>query len=370
MIGVPVHGGNRRAASRRTGIPEERLLDFSASVSPYGLPRSVEQVVRKHAGSISRYPDPYAELLSARIGRRFGINRGSVLCGNGSTDLIYLIARALKPDSVLIPAPTFSEYERACRISGARRVVHHALKAGKGFELSSRGFIAAMEDLRTGGGKGGPGKRSRGMAFRCNPNNPTGRILEKKAIREIAAAARDLECHLVVDEAFADFCPGHSVIREVRKNPSLIVLRSLTKFYGLAGLRAGFCVLPPAIIDRVRRHREPWAVNALAQQAGIAVLADEVYERNVREAVTREKAYLERHLGRAGIEFIPSQTNYYLLRLKNARAAAAGLERKGILVRDCSDFRGLDGSYVRIAVRSREENRILMKELADLCGDR
>ncbi|MDA8098155.1 MAG: threonine-phosphate decarboxylase CobD [Nitrospiraceae bacterium] len=350
------HGGDRRAASRRTGIPEERIIDFSASISPAGVPGTVRQILHQHEKDLPHYPQPHAEELCAAVEKRYRLEKGSVICGNGSTELIYLIPRALRPKRVLLTSPTFSEYERACRLGGSR-LVHHPLMREDDFRVSAGDMIRALQ------GKGGGKSDACSMAFLCNPNNPTGQLLSRKKVLEIAEAARKIRCYLVVDEAFIDFCPGHSVANEVRKNPWLIVLRSLTKFYALAGIRAGYAVLSPDLAEKVRQNKEPWTVNSLAQKAGIASLKDRSYEEKAQRVVAREKTFIERSLESAGIQFIPSQANYYLLRMKNARKVAAGLERKGILVRDCSNFRGLDGSWLRIAVRTRKENKILMQEL-------
>ena len=368
MIRRTGHGGNRSASSQRTGIPEEKLIDFSASISPRGVPGPVLRIMKKHVRDLPHYPEPFSEQLSRAIETRYKLERGSVICGNGSTELIYLIPRALKPGNVLLPAPTFSEYERACRTAGSSRIVHHVLEAKNDFALSPDAYIPAMAGVRKKGRGHAVQSQARDMAFLCNPNNPTGQVLAKREVMRIAAAARRLKCYLVVDEAFADFCPENSVIDEVRNNPFLIVLRSLTKFYAIPGLRLGYCVAPLSIVSTIGRYKEPWTVNTLAQHAGVAALGAVSYQQATRKTIQREKLFIEKGLARAGIEFIPSAANYYLVRSGNARKTAACLEKKGILVRDCSNFTGMDAAYIRIAVRSRKENRVLMKELAGECG--
>ncbi|HEY6010990.1 MAG TPA: aminotransferase class I/II-fold pyridoxal phosphate-dependent enzyme, partial [Nitrospirota bacterium] len=206
------------------------------------------------------------------------------------------------------------------------------------------------------------------MAFLCNPNNPTGQLLAKSDVMRIATAARKLKCRLVVDEAFIDFCAGNSVIDMVRTNPFLIVLRSMTKFYALPGLRLGYGVFHRSLAGAVRSWKKPWTVNALALKAGVAALDDVAHRRATDKMIAAEKAFIEPALAKAGIEFVPTSANYYLLKFGNARKAVAELEQRRILVRDCSNFRGMGQSYVRIAVRTRKENRILMKELAAIHG--
>lgn len=364
MTGRTDHGGGRFAASQRTGIPEDRLLDFSASISPRGVSGTVLRAIRRTIRQLPHYPDTRSGELSAAIEKRYRLKRGAVICGNGSTELIYLVARALRPDRVLLTAPTFSEYERACKASGTSRVVYHELRREEGFCVSPDEFI---RHLAGGAGNNGSraGVRKRcDLAFLCNPNNPTGQLLARRDVVRIANAARKLKCHLVVDEAFADFCPGNSVMDAVRTNPYLIVLRSLTKFHALAGLRIGYAAVPPSIAERMMQVKEPWSVNVLAQSAGIAALKDTRYANAVLKDMRREKAFIERRLAKERIEYVPSCANYYLIRLPDAHRVIDGLERKGILVRGCGDFRGLDRSYLRFAVRSARENRILMHELA------
>lgn len=358
------HGGNRSAASQRIGIPHDRILDFSASISPFGVPEQVARLMKRHVMDLPHYPEPFSEQLSAKIEECFKLNTGSVICGNGSTELIYLIPRALKPRRVLIPAPTFSEYEKACSAGSASQIVHYRLEPQHDFAVSPDAYIQAMLGMQHVRGVRAGQSPPCDMAFLCNPNNPTGQALTRANVMRIAAAARKLKCHLVVDEAFADFCSGYSVIEEVQNNPYLIVLRSMTKFYALAGLRLGYCVAPLATVTRIKHYKEPWTVNTLAQKAGIAALEDVSYRKTTLKAMGIEKQFIEQALRRVGIEFIPSQTNYYLLRLRNAREVISGLEQKGILVRDCSNFIGMDDTCIRIAVRSRKENRILMKEMA------
>ncbi len=202
------------------------------------------------------------------------------------------------------------------------------------------------------------------LAFICNPNNPTGGLVKKSDMLRIAEAARETKCYLVVDEAFIDFIPRESIVKKVKDNPYLIVLRSLTKFYALSGLRVGYAVIHPKLSGAIKRIKEPWTVNTLAQIAGTSALKDADYATKTFRIIEEEKAYLETGFKRLGIKYYPSPVNFYLLRLDKALKALSNLGTKGILLRDCSNFRGLDNSYVRIAVRSRNENMQLLRELA------
>ncbi|MBI5740054.1 MAG: threonine-phosphate decarboxylase [Nitrospirae bacterium] len=393
------HGGNIYRIAEELGVSEGRLVDFSASINPLGISEKVKDVIRKNLNCLVNYPDPDTKALRERIAKCHDTDPETIICGNGSTELIYLIPRALGPKRVLVPAPTFSEYERACKISSESRVQSYELRKEHNFEIIPDEFISAMKvnskfkiqnsKLCTGDPAGRPYSKPDSampcnMAFLCNPNNPTGHLLKRGEVLRIAEEAREAKCFLVVDEAFIDFCPAESVIAEVRDNPFLIVLRSMTKFYALTGLRIGYAVFHEKLIERIKHFREPWTVNGLAQKAAVAALEDHEYSRRTFRLMKKEKHFLESGFTRLGMEFYPSGANYYLLKIPASRCDALrqrepspplskggivlGLRDKGILVRDCSNFRGLNNSYIRVAVKSRRHNSSLLKELKDIFG--
>ncbi|MDA8240470.1 MAG: threonine-phosphate decarboxylase CobD [Nitrospiraceae bacterium] len=361
------HGGNIYTASRKTGIPERRIVDFSASINPLGLSASARIAMSRQTALLGHYPEPYAEGLIGQISHMLGLNSQSIICGNGSTELIYLIPRVLKPNHVLVAAPTFSEYEKACRMSSAVKVVHYKLSKKNDFDIDTNVFIAHMKGIS--GATKPDSKLTGSLAFLCNPNNPTGRIVRKDAVLRIAEAAKRLKCYLVVDEAFIDFCPGESIALEVAGNPYLMVLRSLTKFYALAGLRLGYGIFPQAVADMLRKMKEPWTINRLAAAAGSASMKDTTYQKRSLKTMDEEKLFMEEKFKKIGIRYLPSRANYYLLQIDHAHEVVRALEEKGILVRDCSNFNGLDKTYIRVAVRSRKENSRLIREVARLCRE-
>lgn len=351
---IAKHGGNIYKIAGQLGIPETELIDFSASINPLGLSKKVKEAIRKGMDGLVNYPDPDTSLLRQKIAEQHDMDPATIICGNGSTELIYLIPRALKPEQVLIPGPTFSEYERACTISHELRVMNYELREENKFQFHAGSFISAMQGCD--------------MAFLCNPNNPTGALMQLEEILETAEAARKNRCYLVVDEAFIDFTPEESVMHDVEKNPYLIVLRSMTKFHALTGLRIGYAVFHKDIIRRVLAFKEPWTVNNLAQQAAVTALDDRDFIEKTYRIIAREKKYIEKNLKKLGIRFFPSTANYYLLKVPDAGKVVVRLRHRGILVRDCSNFRGLNNSYIRIAVKSRRHNEMLMKELSGLCA--
>ncbi|MFN3478828.1 MAG: threonine-phosphate decarboxylase CobD [Thermodesulfovibrionales bacterium] len=352
------HGGNIYRFTEEMGYEIGKVIDFSASINPLDVPESVIEKIKDGIKFLCHYPDPESKKLTQEISRHLDINPQYIICGNGSTELIYLIVRALRPERVLIPEPTFSEYERACRCNGLE-VVSYELKEENNFRIDPDDFISSLITHHS--------SRPIDMVFLCNPNNPTGQLLKKDHVIKIADAARDLKCYLIVDEAFIDFIPEDSVISEVESNPYLVVLRSMTKFYALSGLRIGYGLFPENVINVMRRHKEPWTVNILAEIAGIAALKDEGYKKETFKVIGEGKKLLEDGFRLLRINYFPSSANFYLMRHGKARKIISSLSDKGIMVRDCSNFRGLDSTYIRIAVRSKGDNMMLLKEFERIC---
>lgn len=360
------HGGNIYRLAEELRIAERKVIDFSASINPLGVSKKVKAEIRKNLKYLHNYPDPDTVRLRKRLGQYYGIDPETIICGNGSTELIYLIARTLKPKTVLIPSPTFSEYERACRTSNELRVTSYELKKEESFDINPDRFIEKLKKLVTCHSS----LVTDVMAFLCNPNNPTGRLLRRDDVKKIADIAKEFKCYLIVDEAFIDFCPDDSAIKDVEDNPCLIVLRSMTKFYALSGLRIGYGVFPQPLIEVLKRYKEPWTVNSLAQRAAVIALKDKVYVKKTFNLIKEEKRYLEQSFKKLNIKFFPSAANFYLLKIENASEFIKTLKGKGILVRDCFNFRGLDSTYIRVAVRSRKDNKILIDELTEIHSSR
>jgi len=360
------HGGNIYRLAEELNIQERAILDFSIINNPLRVSKKIKAEIRKNLKYLHNYPDPDAKRLRKRLAQYHGIDKETILCGNGSTELVYLIARTLNPQRVLVPAPTFSEYERAVSIVGSKeqraQIEHVILKGEHGFKISPDEIIAVLQ-------KGVRSKPSFDMVFLCNPNNPTGVLLKKDAVHKIADAAKEMQCYLIVDEACIDFCADESVIKEVERNPYLIVLRSLSGFYALAGLRIGYGIFPLQIVLRLKEKREPWTVNSLSQRAAVVALKDKVFRKESLKIIMEEKKFLEKSFQKIGIEFVKSDAHFYLVKMDNAHEICRQLRTKGILVRNCDNVQGLDSTYIRIAVKSHKENAILIKELAAMLNN-
>ncbi len=312
------------------GAADPRLLDFSASINPLGPPDSVRAVLDRGVELALRYPSIDADGFCAAAARRHGVPRGCVLAGNGSTDLIYLVARLFAGARAQVVVPAFTEYEDACKAAGI-----------------------AVNRGRTD------------LTFVGNPTSPDGRVLPREQVHRLPGT-------VAVDEAFMDFVGDReSLASEAPRDMRLIVIRSLTKFYAIPGLRIGYLVAAPGIISRLRRLQPPWSVNALAAAAGAAVLADREYAERTRRAVRALRERLARGLAEAGLWPLPSEANFILCRVRDAAALCGELLRRGIAARNCDSFTGLEPNrHVRFAVRTDAENgRLLaaLKEIAERC---
>lgn len=359
--------GNVYRLAEELKMQERQVMDFSASANPLGVSKKIKAELRRHLKFLNHYPDTDTRRLRKRLSQYHGIDPETILCGNGSTELIHLTARVLKPKKVLVTAPTYSGYERACKTSYELRVMSCELKRENNFEIKPEEFIAAMHGQQNSQLLTPNSEQSESpcdMVFLCNPNNPTGRLLKRGDVKRIAEAAKELRCYLIVDEAFIDFCPEDSVIKCTGENPYLIVMRTMAYFHALSGLRIGYGVFPHDLVRRLREDKEPWTVNSLAQRAAVVALQDKVYRKETFSLLKQEKRLLEKNFKKLGIEVLPSDTNIYLLRATDATLINKHLKQRGILVRDCSDFRGLDNSYMRVAVKSHKENCILIRELS------
>ena len=361
------HGENIYRLAEELNVQERAIIDFSTINNPLCVSKKIKAEIRKNLKYLHNYPDPDAKRLRKRLAQYHGIDMETILCGNGSTELVYLIARTLKPQKVLVPAPTFSEYERAVSIVGSKdqraQIEHLILKGDQGFRIDPDEFIAVLQRGVDAPRTTHHAQGSFDMVFLCNPNNPTGIFLEKDAVHKIADAAKGMQCYLVVDESYIDFCDDGSVIKDVERKPNLIVLRSLSGFYALAGLRIGYGIFPHHIVPRLQEQREPWTVNSLSQRAAVVALKDKVFRRESLKMISQEKNFLEKSLQKFGIEFFKSDAHFYLVKMDNAHEICRRLRAKGILVRNCGNIRGLDSTYIRIAVKSHKENTILIKEL-------
>ncbi len=329
------------------------FLDFSANVSPLKLPLGVREAIRAAAEGLERYPDPLCRNLCAAIGAADGVPPDFVLCGNGASDLICRVALAGRPKRAAVVAPTFSEYAAALSLSDCD-IIHYPLSAERGFRLDAE-FLSVLT----------PGID---MLFLGQPNNPTGVTIEKPLLSRILQRCREIDCRLILDECFLGFldCPQAFSLQDALPNfPNLLILRAFTKLYGLAGVRLGYALCSDgAFLSETRRCGPPWSVSTLAQAAGVAALRESAYVGAVRRLISRERPKLYGELRAMGFRVIPGEANFLLF--QSPRPLEEALKKRGILIRNCGNFRGLESAWNRVAVRTAAENRRLVTALKEV----
>ena len=346
MTGERTHGGDW------TG----RLLDFSTNVVPFGVPEGALRAVREAAAWSDRYPDPLCRELRSAIGRAEGVPADRILCGDGAADLIFRAVLAVRPRRAVVTAPAFTEYEAALDAAGCGEVVRWPLRAETGFRLDREVLDAVT-----------PGTD---LIFLCQPDNPTGVTIPRPLLREILGRCREVGCLLVMDECFVGLLddPGAStLIGELDGGPGLLILRAFTKLYGMAGIRLGYALCADGgLLDAMRRSGQPWSVSTLAQAAGIAALRETAYVERARALIRAERPRLTAALRDLGLDVIPGEANYLLFR--SPSPLTGPLRERGILIRECGDFAGLDDTWYRTAVRTEREDGRLIAALREVLG--
>ncbi len=350
---VPEHGGDIYGIARELGLAPGELLDFSASINPLGFPPGLPSALSQALAEVVHYPDRRCTALREELAAYHGLSPAQILVGNGSTELIYLIPRALRPRRGLIVAPAFGEYDKALRAAGAE-VRWHVTAEADGFTLRGPLDPGAAE-----------------LVFLANPASPSGALVPPE---EMAAVVRRLTARgavAVLDEAFIDFVEEASLKHALSRVPGLMVLRSFTKFFGIPGLRLGYLLGAAELVARVGAVQEPWSVSTLAQAAGRACLAEADFMARSRRMVAEARERFQGQLaGLPGLRVFPSAANYLLLKLAQPGLDAATVRRRllarGLIIRDASNFRGLNERFVRVAVRRPEENDRLVAALAEI----
>ena len=360
----PFHGGNRHAAMRKLDVPEERVIDFSASVNPLGQSPNVSSVLKNMGSYLAEYPDPDAIPFCEKVSEYLKVSPDQILVTNGSAELIHLLPRLLgRLKEVLILNPCFSEYERAFRLN---RVPTHSLSydVKEMFQMDSEkvlDFLRKHPEIE--------------MLILGHPNNPTGHVWTEDSLDRIVQYCKSQKIVLVVDEAFIEFCPGTvSALKWIEDNPNLVVIRSMTKFFGLAGVRLGYGIMHPILRTRLKEYQIPWSVNVFAQALGIVALEDISHTRQTRETVEEQRQVLFSELNDLhDVRVFPSKVNFLLFQVSGGYTETAhqlyiNLIKDGLLVRNCGNFVGLDKNYFRVAVRLEKENKILVSRIKTHLG--
>jgi len=355
-----IHGGNIWKASREAGTRYEDIIDFSASINPLGLSPRAASAIKKSLKLISPYPDPASSSIVEALSDYHGIYADEILPGNGSTEFIHLLPALLRPASALIVEPAFSEYRRALRDNGCR-VDSFIIKEKNGFSIDTRRLKRRLS-------------KGYDIVYIANPANPTGAVTGNDVILDVARSCEKAGSILIVDEAFIDFCEELSVKKEAVSFKNVVVLRSMTKFFSMAGLRLGYVIANRDTIKRLAKRVPPWSVNTLAG-AAVESISDARYIKKVHAWLEREKDFVLKGLGPIkGLMAFDSGANFLMVKITHGSMTAPELKsilvEKGILIRDLSAFRGLGPQYFRIAIKKRRENEILITALKGVFGNK
>lgn len=328
-------------------------LDFSSNINLMGIPKSVVEAAKKGVELSYRYPDTESHRLKEAISKAEKISEKDIVCGNGAADLIFSLVLAVKPKKALLCAPTFYEYEQALNVVDCE-ITYHALTEENRFLLKEDFLEKITKDTD--------------IVFLCNPNNPTGTLIEPLLLERILNKCGICDCLLVLDECFMDFvecADKYSVKKLYGNSKNLFVLKAFTKLYAMPGLRLGYGFSRDLdLIEKINRVSQPWRVSVPAELAGIAALKEEEYVKESLRILNEEKVFVIEELKKLRIAVYGSKANYIFF--KAEKDLYSQCLKRGMLIRDCSNYRGLEKGYYRIVVKTHEENKLLIEVLKEV----
>ncbi|MBF0777613.1 threonine-phosphate decarboxylase CobD [Streptococcus cuniculi] len=355
------HGGDAAALAETLGYPLEECIDFSANINPFGLSEQLKSTLVSAMEQLTHYPDIYYRKARLALSEHHNCDLENLALSNGAVELFYELARYFRPKQVLTLSPTFMEYEKAFTQVGAR-VKECVLKAPD-YHWDCENVLEAACDLSRGD-----------VVLICNPNNPTGTLQDNQTLKKVAAALAEKGIILIIDEAFMDFLSEeetYSFIPYLAEFTNSIVVRSLTKFYAIPGLRLGYALsYHPTCLTEIQDKRAPWTVNTLADTAVPVIVADKVYQDKTRKWLVQEKEYLFHQLSQFSclIPVKPS-VNYLFFEYQGELDLREELRKYKIFIRSCSNYRQLSSQHYRVAIRSRKENERLLAALRTVLED-
>jgi len=352
------HGGDVWGFSRKYNIPLEQVLDFSGPINFLGPSPKAVGVVKQQAKLIRFYPDPNPTDLRIEIAKYVGhgVDEKNIILGNGSIELIYMIAEVFPCDyKAVIPVPSFTEYEKAVlRMHGEAIFV----QLPDDFALETERIKkAATEDTK--------------LICVCNPHSPSGTLYSRDTILDLLDFCSKKDIILSVDENYIEFAAKGeeaTMAGYVNKYPNLFVIHSVTKFYGMPGIRFGYGIAARNLIETLETTRQPWSINTLAGFATLAAFSDKEFIENSKRTIAKERNEFAKMLNKIeGLRVFTSETNFLLVKILNPKFTSTGLReemaKRGMLIRDCSTFVGLDDSFFRVTVRSGADNVKLVKAI-------
>ncbi len=335
-----VHGGDVYSHAELQG--GKALIDLSANINPYGVPAAVKRAMLEAVEDCVNYPDPFSREARRAIGESENVDPDWIYCGAGASDVLDRLAAALSPGNVLIPVPAFSEYERTLP---GRRLIFYKLLEKENFEVTQKILKELSPELDA--------------VYICSPNNPTGLTVDPELMLEISKRCLENRTWLVADECFIDFLAdagSHTLKGSLAGNPYLVVLCSYTKMFAIPGVRFGWCMSSnPRLIEALYRVGQPWNVSVFAQKCAVAASKEGRFVSDTVKLISEERSYLQRELESRGYRVFPGEANFILFNSEDENLSEK-LIKQGILIRDCSNYRGLRKGFYRIAVKTRKES--------------
>jgi threonine-phosphate decarboxylase len=354
MIEYPLHGGQLHQIAKRFGVPVSQLLDFSANINPDGPPSSVLSALRASLDDLSTltdYPDLQLADLKISIANYAGTETQNITVANGFVPLLETALRALSIRRCLLPIPAFVEYRKTLDRVGVETVLC-PLNPNASFAYDPIAMFAGHGDA----------------ILLANPQNPSGVCLDAAVVRNIVARALEKKMYVLLDEAFIDYIPEHSLGAQTDDFSNLIVFRSVTKFHGIPGLRVAYAIATPALSSLITENLPPWPVTTLASRAVGAALTDRHYADRSRIKNIEHRTLLEHDLQQLGLSTYPSVANFILFKLPTEIDLYDFWQHMvvdhGIVLRACDNYEGLPQGHLRTCVRAKEDNAQLIGALA------
>lgn len=352
-----VHGADINSAAELYGLEADKIIDFSSNINPF-IVESMDKIVAAGVENLQKYPDIKYRRLRKNIADYLRVEDSYIIPGNGATEIIYLLMRNLSGRLAIIN-PTFSEYRKGAEIAGLS-VVDFVMDWEKDFELDLDEIYRRKDEFDS--------------IFICNPNNPDGSVREIKKLLEFAEKEGKL---LIVDETFIEFADSEkeiSLVNMVEKSKNLFIIRAVTKFFGIPGIRLGYGISSNReLLQKMYDEKEPWTINSFADSASDFIFKEEEYIRKSKEYFSKERVCMINEINKiGGIKAFNSDANFILVRFENRNVLDVKenlLKRAGLLIRDASNFIGLDSSFARVAIKNHEQNTVLVDALRSVLGE-
>ena len=328
-------------------------IDFSVNTNPMGMPDNVKKALYKAIEKCNEYPDIEASKLMQDVSGALNIKKEYLLFGNGASEIFMGIVHGLRPKKVMIPVPSFFGYEYATK-AVTSDIVYFQLNEEDEFSLKDNFIETLSNDIE--------------LIFLANPNNPTGKMTDKQYFVKIMDVCKEKNIMVVLDECFIEFCENEtSMLSEIEKYENLILVRAFTKIYAIPGVRLGYLICSNQnILKKIKRQLPEWNLSTFAQEAGTACIRNTDYVKKTVQYIKKERTYLSCGLKKMGIRVYDSKTDFILIFTEYQLYEY--LLKKGILIRNCDNFKGLSKGFYRIAVKTREENEKLLKEIGECIG--